>query len=185
MNRNIWIGICIVALLIIGWAIYSSGKTTEEIKQPVTENTTSDTQVVQNTDSKTITGTPTQTFKSLITQKGSFKCTYEVASSTGKSTDIIYIADGKLRGEFRTSGMAGNMMIYDGVTLYQWKEGFTVGTKTLLTSLAQLPSVIPKDLTSGASYGAGIDSVGWDCHQWIKVSSTLIPPSAVKFTLTK
>lgn len=172
-----------LAVLIVGWMVYSSKATTKVVLPIGDKNATTSEQVAQNNETGT-TVKGTQTFKSLITQKGSYKCTYEVASTTGRSTDIIYIADGRLRGEFRTTGMAGNLMIYDGVNLYKWKEGLTIGTKTPLKTLAQLPSIIPSDLTSGASYGSSLNSVGWDCHQWIKVSSLLIPPSSVKFTFT-
>lgn len=176
MNRNLLIGIAVIVLVVLGWWIFSSPKTsTDNTAQPSADNTTTTTGTSGSVTQK-------QTFKSLITQKGSYLCTYEQVSTSGKSTNSIYIADGRLRGEFRDSNLVGNMMVYDGVYLYTWKEGTAVGTKMVLKSLAQLPTIIPKDLTSGASFGTNFDSVGWDCHQWIKDAKLLAPPVTVKFS---
>jgi hypothetical protein len=98
---------------------------------------------------------------------------------------VIYISNGKMRGEFRsTSGTvsSANLMIYNGGYLYSWVEGTTVGKKTSINSLSDLPAVIPKDLTSGAIYGTSDNSVGWDCHDWLTDNSVFVIPTYVKFT---
>jgi hypothetical protein len=98
---------------------------------------------------------------------------------------VIYISNGKMRGEFRaTAGTvtSANLMIYNGGYLYSWVEGTTVGKKTSINSLADLPAVIPQDLTSGAIYGTSSDSVGWDCHDWLTDNSVFVIPTYVKFT---
>ncbi len=124
------------------------------------------------------------TFKSLLTQTGSYQCDYSQVQSTGQSNNVIYIYGGKLRGEFRTSkngDTIANLLVYDGRYLYSWQEGSSTGTRTLLTSLSQLPLVIPKDLTSGQIYGTNYESVGWNCHTWLTNKSLLTPPSYVTF----
>lgn len=73
-------------------------------------------------------------------------------------------------------------MIYNNGTLYIWQEGKTTGTKTQVSTLAQLPAVIPKDLTSGTSLGSGINTVGWDCRQWSMKAEFFVPSTAIKFT---
>ena len=89
-----------------------------------------------------------------------------------------------MRGEFRTvNGIqtAGSLMVYNGGTLYVWTEGKGVGTKVQIKTIADLPTVIPKDLTSGTVLGSGLDSVGWDCHNWEQNNTLLAPPATVKF----
>ncbi len=125
------------------------------------------------------------TYKSLLTQTGSYQCDYDQVQSTGKSHNVIYIYGGKMRGEFRTSNADGsttsNLFVYDGRYMYQWKEGASVGNRTVLTSLSQLPLVIPKDLTSGGIVGNSYESVGWLCHTWLTNKALLTPPSYVSF----
>ena len=72
-------------------------------------------------------------------------------------------------------------MIYDGGTLYSWKEGATTGKKSSIRSMAELPEAIPNDLTSGANFGVSMDNVGWDCHDWAKDPAMLVVPTYVKF----
>ncbi len=184
MNRTITIAVIIIIVLGLGWWIYSKPSTDTAVP-----TTTSTSTVLGNTDSpsaggNTNNGTPTQqtTFKSIITQKGSYQCTYNQATQAGQTISTIYIADGMLRGEFRDTDSVGNMMIYNKGTLYVWQEGKTTGTKTKVNTLAQLPAIIPRDLTSGSSLGSGINSVGWDCHQWTMKASLFTPSTAIKFT---
>ena len=124
------------------------------------------------------------TYKSLLTQKGNYQCDYSQVTSDGQSNNVVYISDGKLRAEFRSTikGQEGaNLSVYDGRYLYTWREGTSVGTKSLITSLGQLPTAIPKDLTSGAIHGDGVNSVGWDCHTWLVDKKLLTPPVYVTF----
>ena len=173
MNRNILIAAVVIVVLGAGlWVFFSPKMSTDQTTKP-TETTTNTTST---------SNTSPNTFKSILAQSGSYECRYEQATSTGQSTNLIYISDGKLRGEFRTLGAVGNMMVYDGANLYVWMEGAIVGTKTQLKSLSELPLVIPKDLTSGSVLGSGIDNVSWDCHAWSKNAALLVPPKEVKFS---
>ena len=90
-----------------------------------------------------------------------------------------------MRGEFRSTvnGVStATIMVYSGGSLYTWTEGMTTGKKTTLTSLADLPQVIPQDLTSGAIYGTGSTNVSWDCHDWATDATLLTVPAYVTFT---
>ncbi len=181
MNRTIAIVVIIIILLGLGWWAFRTPKTDTE----VTPGTDTSTTVGGNSSGTNTTGgsaTKTQTFQSIIAQKGSHTCTYNQATQAGQTISTVYIADGKLRGEFRDIDSVGNLMIYNGGTLYIWQEGKTVGTKSQITTLAQLPGVIPKDLTSGSSLGSGINAVGWDCHQSVNPASLFVPSTAIKFT---
>lgn len=140
---------------------------------------------VPKTPAKPSKGIPdSTTYKSLLTQTGSYECDYSSASGEGQTSNVIYIYGGKMRGEFRTisaGNSSGNLFVYDGHYMYQWKEGASIGTRTVLTSLSQLPLIIPKDLTSGAIVGNSYESVGWQCHSWLTNKALLTPPSYVTF----
>lgn len=185
MNRTIAIVVIIIILLGLGWWVFYTPETDTVVPTGTATTTTTGGTSTSGTGTNTTTGgtaTSPNTFKSIIAQKGSHKCTYSQASQAGQTISTIYIADGKLRGEFRDIDAVGNMMIYNGGTLYVWQEGKTTGTKTQVTTLAQLPAVIPRDLTSGSSLGSGINAVGWDCYQSSNPASLFVPSTAIKFT---
>lgn len=183
MNRTIAIVVIIIILLGLGWWAFGTPDVDTVTPTGIATSTTVGSTDSSGTGTNTTGGaTSSNTFKSIITQKGSYQCTYNQATQGGQTVSTIYIADGMLRGEFRDTDAVGNMMIYSNGTLYVWQEGKTTGTKSQISTLAQLPTVIPRDLTSGSSLGSGINSVGWDCHQWIKKDSFFTPSTAIKFT---
>ncbi|MDO8482160.1 MAG: hypothetical protein Q7S75_03735 [bacterium] len=183
MNQNKLIGVIVVIVIaILGiWYFSSSNNGAVTGAQDETATTPGATGVA---------GTPASTpakatsFRSIFTQTGNHQCSYEQVATTGRSSSVIYIADGKMRGEFRTTSGGvndANLMIYDGGFLYSWKEGATTGKKSSIKSMAELPEAIPNDLTSGASFGVSLDNVSWDCHDWAKDSKMLVVPTYVKF----
>lgn len=121
----------------------------------------------------------------LFPQKGSYECKYEQATQTGRSSNTVYIANGKMRGEFRSLDSQGfgtlNMMVYDGVYLYTWIEGKATGVRTQPKSVSEIPAVFPTDIHEGKVLGSGINNVSWECHAWATVSSMLSKPTYVKF----
>lgn len=184
MNRTIAIVVIIIILLGLDWWVFYTPETDTVVPTGTATTTTTGGTSTSGTGTNTpASGVATpNTFKSIIAQKGSHKCTYSQASQAGQTISTIYIADGMLRGEFRDIDAVGNMMIYNKGTLYIWQEGKTTGTKTQVTTLAQLPAVIPRDLTSGSSLGSGINAVGWDCYQSTNPASLFVPSTAIKFT---
>ena len=180
MSQNTLIGAAVIFILaIIGiWYFTSSSLSTGNSNVTTTTETTTGT-----------TGTtpkPTNTFRSIFTQSGNNECRFEQVENSSRSTNVVYISEGKMRGEFRTTTdgieTTSSIMIYDGGYLYVWQEGKTTGTKTAIRSLADLPQAIPTDLSSGAIFGTSVDSVSWDCHPWNKDSKMLVVPTYVKFT---
>ncbi len=187
MNKNIVIGgIIVVIIILIGfWYVASMTPTTPAVGTSTTATTTatSTATTVPATTAPATVATKSA-FKSIFTQSGNHECTYQQVGASTQTTSVIYISDGKMRGEFRTTGTvtSSNLMIYNGGYLYSWVEGTTVGKKTSINSLADLPAVIPQDLTSGAIYGTASDSVGWDCQDWLTDNSIFVIPTYVKFT---
>jgi hypothetical protein len=177
MNRNTIIGgIIIVILVAVGIWYFTATDTTYST---VSTDKTSDA-------TKTVPATRS-TFKSIFTQSGNHQCTYEQVNPTNRSNSLVFIADGKMRGEFRTttaSGSIANIMIYNNGYLYSWKEGGSAGKKSSIKSVAELPEAIPSDLTSGAVYGTSADNVSWDCHDWLKDSKVFVVPTNINFSAT-
>jgi hypothetical protein len=186
MNQTTVMGISAIAIVVLlGVWLYATPQTAMAPADMPTTTAPVAARVVSGTPAKPVTAnTSGNTYKSLLTQKGNFQCDYSQVTSDGQSNNVVYISDGKLRAEFRSTikGQGGsNLSVYDGRYLYTWREGTSVGTKSLITSLGQLPTAIPKDLTSGAIHGDGVNSVGWDCHTWLVDKKLLTPPAYVSF----
>ncbi len=175
MNQNTLIGgIILILLILLGiWYFSSANPSGSPVPQQIA-----------NTPAATVTPSTPNTFRSIFTQSGNHQCSYSQVQSAGQTSSVIYIADGKMRGEFRTMGVtpSANLMIYSEGILYSWKEGASVGKKSSIKSIADLPQAIPSDLTSGAIFGANSESVGWDCHDWAKDVKLFTVPAYVKFS---
>jgi hypothetical protein len=187
-TKQIWVGLGILILIGLGiWLFQSNGT----VAAPPGTNTTATPAAKAVTPSATASNGATtakpksydsgSTYHSLLTQNGSYQCDYVQVTNGGTNTGVVYLNGGKMRAEFRNANSTGNLAVYDGQYLYEWKEGMAHGTRTSLTSLSQLPAAIPKDLTSGAIYGTTYQSVGWNCHSWLTDQKLLTPPSYVTF----
>ncbi|MFZ2523642.1 MAG: hypothetical protein WAW92_04630 [Minisyncoccia bacterium] len=192
--KKILLGVlAILVLVFVGFFIGSKRGGESEIDKSNSENVVSDT--AQNNSAESAGGSKTSSVvkvnsttplaTNLFPQKGSYKCVYEQATQTGRSNNTVYIADGKMRAEFRSLDSQGfgtlSMMVYDGTYLYRWVEGQSKGTVTRPTSLSQIPVVVPTDIREGKVLGSSINNVSWDCYAWSKVSSMLSKPSYVQF----
>lgn len=187
MNKNTVnavIGVIVVVILVALGIWYFNSSNTAGTATP--EQTATTTTTVSTTVTNTSAATPASptTFKSIFTQSGNHECTYEQVGTSTQSSSVIYISNGDMRGEFRTTGTvtSADLMIYNGGYLYSWKEGATVGKKSSIKSLADLPQVIPQDLTSGAIFGVSTNNVSWDCHDWITDPTFFVLPTYVTFS---
>ncbi len=179
----------VVLILLVVWFVRSPKSTINEsgLNDDRVVVGTSTEEVKNSTSSVTTKNTTTKpvTLKSILSIKGSYECKYEQVSQTQTSTNSIYLADNKLRAEFRTRYSTGKstltMMVYDGRYLYVWTEGMSTGIRTEPKSISELPEVIPEDITSGRVLGTNSNSVSYDCHAWSKVGSMLAKPTYVKF----
>lgn len=187
MNRNIWIWAVVVVVVLLGIWYFASSGTASPANTAATSSASGAT-TTSGASGSAASGSAgsTSSFRSIFTQNGNYECTYDLVGTSTSATSKINIADGKMRGEFRsTTGGASiaNYMIYTGGYLYSWKEAATTGTKTSVKTLSDLPSVIPGDLTSASILGAsGSDNIGWNCHNWAKDASAFTLPSYVKFS---
>lgn len=128
-----------------GWYIFS----TMESSVPATTEETRET----------ATSSPT-TLSALLASGVSQQCTFTDSSSVGDTSGTVYVASGKIRGDF-TAVSAGKAMkthmISDGTTAYTWVEGMSTGYKAPLSfkqqaDEAQAPAL---DATKSLNYSCG------------------------------
>ncbi len=187
--KKIIIIVVIVALISLGFWVSKFGKKNAEMMAESVASSTTKAVGVNNKSSSSASGSvkntvSTEVFTNILPHKGNYECEYEEVTQSSRSSHVVYLSDGKMRGEFRTSAVSGgssNIMVYDGTFLYTWIEGQTIGTKTQPKSLSDFPSIIPKDMLESKILGSGLNSASWDCHAWSKVPSLLVKPSYVKF----
>ena len=185
MNKNIlWGSLAVVGVVLVVWLIVSKGNA--PVESVNTEDTTKSV-VAEKTPakpavSKPVSVAPTETFTNILPKLGNYQCDYEEVNVV-RSTNTVYLADGKMRAEFRSrtaSGSTNNIMVYDGVNLYTWTEGKDTGTVTRPKSLSDFPAIIPKEIIAAKVLGSGLYSASWMCHPWSKDASMLQKPSYLK-----
>ena len=185
--KNYQIAILVIVVVILG-LIFMGTKSSQDLDtNKNTDNIQEEVKTTTNTSTKTTT-TPKPTTSlatNLFPQTGSYACRYDQVSQTSRSSNTVYIADGKMRGEFRTTDSKGmttsNIMVYNSPNLYIWVEGKSVGTVTQPRSLKDIPAVVPTNVHEGRVLGSGTDNVSWDCHAWSKVPSLITKPTYVTF----
>ena len=187
MNQKVILGILAVVLVGLGiW--YVSSPASPSSSTSITTAPAATTPPAQgpapSTPAKPVGAATPSTFKGIFTQSGNHECKYESIDGSTRISSVIYISGGKMRGEFRTTGVtsSANLMVYMGGYLYSWKEGATIGKKSSIKSLSDLPALIPQDLTSGTILGTSNDNVSWDCHPWATDQKLLTVPTYVKFS---
>jgi hypothetical protein len=193
----IWV-IAIIIIVLLGlyfWGGNSASQTSTSTDQNATTTTTDivdgtnegATSSASGSTSASTTGMKS-TLGGIFDNPGSYECDYNQLSGTPgnsvRSTNVIYIANGRLRGEFRTTSATStvlSMMVYDGNNLYVWNEGQSAGKVSVPKTIKDLPGVIPEDITSGRILGNSQINVSWDCHAWSTDPAKLVKPSYVTF----
>lgn len=190
MKNNLFWGVgivVIVILLAILLGTSSGGEVALDTTNKATDNAS--TTVTTKTPTKTpATPAPVAGMKTslggIFNEKGSYQCDYESVTPQTRTSNVVYISDGKMRGEFRTieaSASKATLVVYDGSYLYVWTEGYPTGTVSQPKTISELPGIIPEDVASGKILGSGLNSVSWNCHAWARDASKLVKPSYVKF----
>lgn len=125
----------------------------------------------------------TQTYKSLVTQMGNYRCDYTQVTGSSRTEGVVYVSDGKLRIELRSLGakVTNTLAVYDGRYLYTWTEGMANGSKSQPSSISQLPLILPSNLNTYTTLGSGDNSVTWNCRPWTKDPANFVAPSFVAF----
>lgn len=188
MKNSIWLGIAlvlvVVVLLLLGSKQEQAGNTNNTNSTSTTETSTKT--AITTTKPKTPAPAPGMkvSLGGIFAEQGNYQCDYEKVTQDSRSSSVIYVSNGRMRGEFRTSAglnSTATLLVYDGSYLYVWTEGKSTGVRTQPKTIADLPSLIPEDVSSGRILGSGINNVSWNCHAWSKDESKLVKPSYVTF----
>lgn len=190
MKNNLLWGAIILVVVIFGAVILSNSSpapkaadTSTAATQTESTNTTSTKTATAAKPAEPIDGMKTS-LGGIFDEKGSYECDYDSLGQQSRTSNVVYIADGKMRGEFRTintQGTQASIVVYDGSYLYVWTEGQAKGTVSQPKTLKDLPGIIPEDVSSGRILGTSANNVSWMCHAWSKNSSMLAKPSYVVF----
>ncbi len=187
MNKNIlWVGLAVVIIGLVFWLGSGpmSGVDTNSSTATTTDSTSVKTEVKVPVSSKPVTNTVKNvSFTNILPKVGNYQCDYSSVTQQERITNTIYLSEGKMRGEFRSTtanSSISNIMVYDGSYLYVWAEGKTTGTVTQPKSVSDFPAIIPKDILSSTSLGSGLNNASWSCHPWSVDKTMLAKPSYLK-----
>lgn len=114
--------------------------------------------------------------------RGSSKCTVSNTVENSVSQGVVYIGDGKMRGDF-TSTMTNpamtieSHMISDGEFVYTWSSSMPQGIKIAVSATEGQSSAPESDTVD--LYNA---QVSYDCDSWSVDTAMFELPSGVTFT---
>ncbi len=168
-KKTIMILVIILGLIGLGYFFMSSKKGTSSTGSDLTSSTSS----------------APKSLKDLLGMTAAQKCTFSNKTDNMESSGTVYVAGGKMRGDF-TSVVSGKTtsshMIVDGTTNYTWMEGEKTGYKMTFdpSDVAAQPSV--GSAGSAQSQAPDLSQQGnYSCSGWIAESSSFTPPDDVKF----
>jgi outer membrane lipoprotein-sorting protein len=162
----------LIALVVIGGIAYMMTKGDNGDARIETEVTSND---IENmvADSRT----QTASMKELVDKGEPVKCTFTQVTSNADSNGTVYIADGKVRGDFETTSAGQNFnsyMISDGSDIYVWSSLTTQGFKM---PVSNTPSA-GAESQNGVSYD---QKLNYDCDPWNKDVSVFVLPANISF----
>ncbi len=188
MKNPMWMWVGGAVLLLVVLVMAFGGNKSQVATTDKDGGTNADVKVAPAPTPKTPAAKPIEGMKvslgGIFNEKGSYQCDYEQVSQQTRNSSVVYISNGKMRGEFRTSTAVGGtatMVVYDGDYLYVWTEGKSTGTRTQPKTIAELPGIIPEDVSSGRILGSSATNVSWNCHAWSVKPALLARPSYVNF----
>jgi hypothetical protein len=166
MNTKV-IGVIVALLLLLG----VGGAYFLSQNKPTTQTT--DTPATTTTEKKS------SSLLDLLSLGKNQRCTFKTASEGSSTEGTVYIAEGKMRGDFKTTvdGKAQDMsMIRDGDTSYIWGSSLPTGIKMTI-SLDELSSNQQTGQVVNPS-----DKLDYSCIPWNTDASLFTPPSNIKFS---
>jgi len=127
------------------------------------------------------TTSPSRSLRDLLTAGVAQKCTF-TAGEDDSNTGIMYISNGKIRGEYSTKieGETQNLsMIVDGNTTYLWGGETEAGYKMTIDPST---TIKPEEKPSGLSFVDPDQNLNYNCTPWIVDASQFTLPSNIKFS---
>ena len=170
MSKQAMLWIIVIIVVIIGIVLF-----TRSGGDVVTKDSTATVSQSERTSTA-------QSLKDLIAANRPQQCTVTTSTDAGESTGTVYVAGGKMRGDFsvRTNNVSvASHMISDGSTNYIWTDGQPQGFKMSLEESATAGTG-----TAGASEYQAFDynaALNYKCESWSGDQSLFALPSGVTF----
>ena len=115
----------------------------------------------------------------IIAKGGSWKCQVSHAAPSGETAGMVYVADGKVRGDFETKipqlGKVETHMISDSSYAYTWTSLMKTGFKTKVT-IPTATSTAPRDTPD--MYHQQYD---YQCDSWTSDATFFNIPADITF----
>lgn len=128
------------------------------------------------------TSTVPTSLKALLAGGTAQQCSFSDTTAGMNSEGVIYVAGGKVRGNFTSTvdgQPLGAHMIVDGQTSYVWTDGSTTG---FTTTVSAAPTTPP---SAASSQTASLDvnkTLAYSCQPWAVDASVFTLPTGVQFT---
>lgn len=121
--------------------------------------------------------TEKSSMKDLVARGGSWKCTFSMTGDTADSSGTVYIAGGKMRGDFTSVVKQANMtveshMVSDGTYAYTWTNAIPQGFKVAIDQTTTTSS-------DGFDYNSELD---YNCAAWPTDENMFVVPADITFT---
>lgn len=121
--------------------------------------------------------------KDLMARSGSQKCTFAYEDESSRSSGVVYLADGKMRGDYESVVKASNetvktYSISDGVYMYTWGSQMPQGVKMKVADFATQSGTPEAQKQNPVNYDQKVKTV---CGGWSPDATVFAPPANVEF----
>lgn len=178
MNKKTGIIVAVLLLIVIlGIGAFVLTKSSKSKQVQKTQTTAEPTKV----QSQQVTE---GTLESLLKNSKPLKCTFSTKTGESQVDGVVYAANKKVRGDYKTTVNKINYnghIIVDSDYSYIWSDMNNEGMKMLIVS----PTQQQKTASSSPSNSQGLDinqKVNYSCQDWKEDNSMFSLPSNIKFT---
>lgn len=178
MTKNLIVYTVIGAVIVIGggYFLLMSKSASAPVSESEVQGTKTSVQSEDSVDDSLVS------MRDLVAKGESVECAYDMDVQYSKSNGTVYIADGKVRGNFNITvsmSQAGTQefkayMIAEGDTSYVWSSAMNQGFKIPIPE--NQPENAPQ---SGVDYN---QKLNYTCKPWNKDSSFFVPPADITFS---
>ena len=169
MNKKLLIPVAAVVLLLIlvGGGVLVMSSRNKSKTEPVTTKQNEANKVQETQVAK-------KSLKDLLAAGIPQKCTFKDLSNDVDMEGTSYVANGKVRGDFKSSvngETSSGHSIFDGKTSYVWMDGTSTGFKM------EIDPAVTATPESSSQQGVDLNkTIDYNCSAWIPDQSLFNPP---------
>lgn len=169
MNKNLLIGLGVLVLPAVVMGSYML----------MTKNSNISTDILDQVTSQKTGDISEKSLTELLVVKEAQKCTVEHVTNMTKSAGVVYVADGKIRGDYDVvaGGQASKIhFIIDTKYIHAWIDAVPMGFKISMTAAqnySQSPNSQVPDINQKLAY---------TCESWVVDTAMFALPTNLTFT---